>query len=143
LAAADDSESGNAALVQAADLAGSRRAQLVVLTVISRNRQSGSVSDALNEFARAEHFEGETAARSVIAENALAEAKAIVADRHDLKATCISRIGDPADEILACARQLLSDVILLGRRGRGPRWKRLTEDGELGGCSVTIVPSAE
>ena len=132
LAAADDSESGNAALVQAADLARSRGAQLVVLTVISRTRQSGSVSDALKEFARAGHFEGETAARSVIAQNTLAEAKAIVADRHDLKAIYISRIGDPADEILACARQLLSDAILLERRGRGPRWKRLTEGGELG-----------
>jgi nucleotide-binding universal stress UspA family protein len=100
--------------------------------VISRNRQSGSVSYALKEYARAGHFEGETAARSVIAENTLAEAKAIAADRHDLKATFISRIGDPADEILACARQFLSDVILLGRRGRGPRRKPLTEGGELG-----------
>jgi hypothetical protein len=34
MAAADDSESGNAPLVQAADLARSRGAQLVVLTVI-------------------------------------------------------------------------------------------------------------
>jgi nucleotide-binding universal stress UspA family protein len=148
LVATDGSESSIAALKQAAGIASSHGAQLLVLTVISTNRESGSISDALNEYARAEHFDGETEARSVIAENILAEAKAIVADRHDLKAIYISRAGDPAEEILACAREHLADVVLLGCRGRGPLgafWfgsvsRRVADAAD---CSVTIVPTSE
>jgi nucleotide-binding universal stress UspA family protein len=146
--ATDGSDSGIAALNQAADIASAHDAQLIVLTVISRNRESRSISDEVREYAHAEHLEGETEARSLIAENILAEAKPIVAIRRGLKAIYISRAGDPADEILACAREHSADVIFLGSRGRGPLGAFMfgsvsRKVANLATCTVTIVPRVE
>lgn len=106
------------------------------------------MNEEIKQYARAEHFAGEAEARALFAENIIAEAKAIVASRHDLETIYISRAGDPAEEILACARKHSADEIVLGSRGRGPLeafWfgsvsQRVANSAT---CSVTIVPSSK
>jgi nucleotide-binding universal stress UspA family protein len=147
LVATDGSDSGIAALKQAADIASAHDAQLIVLTVISRNRESRSISDEVREYAHAEHLEGETEARSLIAENILAEAKPVVAIRRGLKAIYISRAGDPADEILACAREHSADEFFLEVAAvarSGPSCLEASRKvANLATCTVTIIPRAE
>ena len=47
-------------------------------------------------------------------------AEKIVQGRCDVKASYISHAGDPAEEIVACARKRSVEMLLLGSRGRGP-----------------------
>jgi nucleotide-binding universal stress UspA family protein len=121
LVATDGSEIGTAAVRETANLAATHDAELVVLTVIPRDIAPRSMSEEIREYARIEHLSGgEPEARSLIADEILAEAKAIVAERKDLKASFTSRAGDPAEEILACARERSADLLVLGSGGRGP-----------------------
>lgn len=119
LVATDGSEAGTAAVREAASLAAAQSAELVVLTVIPRDVAAGSMADEIREYARTEHLSGEREARSIIADNILAEAKAIVAEQGKLSASFTSRAGDPAEEILACARERAANTLFLGSRGYG------------------------
>jgi nucleotide-binding universal stress UspA family protein len=149
LVATDGSEGGTAAVREAADLAAAYDAELVVLTVIPRDIAPRSMAEGIREYARAEHLTGgELEGRSVVADNILDEARAIVEDRDDLKASYTSRAGDPAEEILACARERAADMIYLGSRGSGPlaaffygSVSRRVAD--LARCTVKIVPTSK
>lgn len=120
LAATDGSEGGTAALRKAADLAATENAELVVLAVYRRDTESRTVAKEVGEYAHAEHLGGGVVeAGMFVAESVLEEAKAIVEGRH-LKASYVSRAGDPAEEIVACARERSVDMLFLGGDGRGP-----------------------
>jgi nucleotide-binding universal stress UspA family protein len=120
LVAIDGSDSGTAALRKAADLAATENAELVVLAVMPRDIESRTMAETVGEFAHAEHLRGGMVeAGMYVAENILQEAKAIVEGR-DLKAWYLSRAGDPAEEIVACARERSADRLFLGSRGYGP-----------------------
>jgi nucleotide-binding universal stress UspA family protein len=146
LVATDGSEGGTAALREAADKAAADGAQIIVLTVTTRDLGISSFSEEIGEYAREEHLGGgEAEGRRVLAEDILAQAKKIVGDRKELKAIYISRAGDPAEEILACSRERSADALFLGSRGRGPLGAFLLggvsrKVAGAAGCSVVIVP---
>lgn len=146
LVATDGSEGGTAALKEAADKATADGAHLLVLTVATRDFGISTMSEEIGEYAREEHLAGgEAEGRRVVAEDILADAKTIVGDRRELKAIYISRAGNPAQEILACARERSADVLYLGSRGRGPFGAFFLgsvsrEVVGAAGCSVVIVP---
>ena len=146
LVAIDGSEGGTAALKAAADTAAADGAQLVVLAVTTRDLGVSSLSEEIREYAREEHLAGgEAEGRRVLAEDILAGAKKIVTSRKGLKAIYISRAGDPAEEILACARERSADVLFLGSRGRCPLGAFFLGSvsrkvAGAAGCSVAIVP---
>jgi nucleotide-binding universal stress UspA family protein len=145
LVATDGSVGGTSAVREAAKLAAGQDAELVVLTVTPRDLAPRTETDEIREFARTEHLSSELEARSLIAEDILAEAKAIVGERGGLKATYTSRAGDPAKEILACARQRAASMIILGSRGYGALGAFLygsvsRKVADLAPCTVTIVP---
>jgi nucleotide-binding universal stress UspA family protein len=146
LVAIDGSEGCVAALRQAADKAAADGAELIVLAVTVRDLGISSLSGEIREYAREEHLlGGEAEGRQVLAEDILEGAKKIVAGRKALKAIFISRAGDPAEEILDCARERSADLLYLGSRGRGALGAFI-----LGGvsrkvagaasCKVVIVP---
>src|SRR5579871_4123859 len=120
LVAIDGSEGSVAALRQAADKATADGAELVVLAVTTRDLGLSSLSEEIVEYSREEHLAGgEAEGRRVLAEDILAGAKKLVGDRKGLKSIYISRAGDPAEEILDCARERSADALYLGSRGRG------------------------
>jgi len=149
LAATDGSECGTAALKQAAQMANTDGAQLVVMSVIPRNIEPRATNSDLTEYARAEHLAGDEAeALSLIVDDVLAEARVIVAEHYGGQAIYVSRAGDPAEEILACARERSADMIVLGTRGRGPLGALVLGSvsrpvANSAGCAVTIVPRGE
>jgi nucleotide-binding universal stress UspA family protein len=146
LVATDGSEGGGAAVKAAAAMASRHGAALVVLTVVPRRGRSGAASRELAEFARVEHLGGDEAeAMGLVAEDILAEAKAIAEAQGCLRVSCTSRVGDPASEILACARQHSADILVLGSRGLGPLGafalgsvSRKVADAAP--CPVSIIP---
>lgn len=148
LVATDGSEGGTAALRKAADLAATENAELVVLAVYRRDTESRTVAKEVGEYAHAEHLGGGTveAGMSVV-ERVLEEARAIVEGRH-LKALYVSRAGDPAEEIVACAREHSADILFLGSHGRSPLgafWygsvsRRVADSAP---CAVEIVPAGK
>jgi nucleotide-binding universal stress UspA family protein len=146
LVAIDGSEGSVTALRQAADKATADAAELIVLAVTARDLGISSLSDEITEYSREEHLAGgEAEGRRVLAEDILAEAKRLVGDRKGLKAIYISRAGDPAEEILDCARERSADVIYLGSRGRGALGAFILggvsrKVAAAAGCSVVIVP---
>lgn len=146
LVAIDGSEGGTAALKAAADKAVADGAQLVVLAVTTRDLGISSLSDEIGEFSREEHLAGgEAEGRRVLAEDILAGAKRLVGDRKGLKAIYISRAGDPAEEILGCARERSADVLYVGSRGRGALGAFILggvsrKVAAAAGCPVVIVP---
>lgn len=146
LVATDGSDGGTAALKAAADKASTEGAELVVLAVATRDLETGSASEEVGEYARAEHLKGGRAeGRGAVAEDILAEAKEIVGDRPGLTASYVSRAGDAAEEILTCAREHSADVIYLGSRGLdalGAFFLGSVSRHVAGasGCHVVIVP---
>lgn len=146
LVATDGSETGTAALKEAAARASTDSAQLVVLTVAARDFGFGTTSEEIEEYAREEHLAGgEAEGRRAVAEDILAEAKEIVGDRRQLNASYISRAGDAAEEILACAHERAADALFLGSRGQGLLGAIVLGSvsrrvAGAAGCSVVIVP---
>ncbi|HLJ19496.1 MAG TPA: universal stress protein [Stellaceae bacterium] len=144
--AIDGSEASVAALKQAADKAAADGAELVVLTVTTRDLGISSLSEEIAEYSREEHLAGgEAEGRRVLAEDILAGARKLVGARKRLKATYISRAGDPAEEILACARDRSADALYLGSRGRGALGALILggvsrKVAAAAGCTVVIVP---
>jgi nucleotide-binding universal stress UspA family protein len=150
LVATDGSEGGTAALKEAVKMALHSGAELVVLTVTpSIRRRSTPSSQELMEYSRAEHLAGgEAEAMGLVADDILAEAKAIVEDQGHPKASYTSRVGDPASEILACARECSPETLVLGSRGRGPLGAFLLGSvsrkvADAATCPVSIVPKHE
>jgi nucleotide-binding universal stress UspA family protein len=146
LVAIDGSEGSTAALREAADKATAEGARLIVLAVTARDLGISSLSTEIREYAREEHLEGgEAEARLVLADDILAGAKRLIGDREKLDALYISRAGEPAEEILDCAREMSADVLYLGSRGRtalgalflGSVSRRVAREA---GCPVVIVP---
>lgn len=146
LVATDGSECGTAALKAAAEKASAAGAQLVVLAVTARDLETRPLSEEIGEYARVERLAGgEAEARRVLAEDVLAEAKAIVGDRPELDALYVLRTGNAAQEILACARERAADMLFLGSRGRGLLGAFFLgsvsrEVAGAAGCPVVIVP---
>jgi nucleotide-binding universal stress UspA family protein len=146
LVAIDGSEGGSAALKEATDKAAVDGAQLIVLAVTTRDLGISSLSEEIEEYSREEHLAGgEAEGRRVLAEDILAGAKKIVASRKGVKAIYISRAGDPAEEILACARERSADMLFLGSRGRSALGAFILggvsrKVAAAAGCSVVIVP---
>lgn len=146
LVAIDGTEGSVAALRQAADKAAADGAELIVLAVTVRDLGLGSLSGEIREYAREEHLPGgEAEGRRVLAEDILADAEKIVAGRKALKAIFISRAGDPAEEILDCARERSADLLYLGSRGHGALGafilggvsRKVTAEAS---CKVVVVP---
>jgi nucleotide-binding universal stress UspA family protein len=148
LAATDGSEGSTVALKKAAVAASTNRAELLVLTVAPRGLQPTAITNQLREYAQAEHLgRGESEAVSLIAEGILADARQIIGpSKKDGKALYLSRAGDPAEEILACAKEHAADVIYLGSRGRGSLGALLLgsvsqQVSDSADCQVIIVPT--
>jgi hypothetical protein len=115
-----------------ADNASADGAQLLVLAVTARDLETSSMSQEIGEYARVEHLAGgEAEGRRVLAD-ILAGAKRIVGGRKELKAICISRAGDSAEEIShasASGRLMCSFwLALLRPTRRAFPWRRCTED---------------
>lgn len=88
----DDSEASQRALDRAADLAGYGS----TLTVVSVAHEDGELSG--------EH---------------LATARERLLSRH-VTATYLQPVGEPADELVAAATELGADLVVVGRRSKGP-----------------------
>jgi nucleotide-binding universal stress UspA family protein len=151
LAAVDGSEGATAALKKAATAATAGRAQLVVLTVTPRDRRaSGYDADDLREFARVEHLAGGAAeASSLVAEDILKQAARTLGDCcGGVKPVYVSRAGNPAEEILACAKERAAAALYLGSRGLGPLGTLFLGSvskhvAHAAACPVMIVPKDE
>lgn len=150
MAAVDGSEGATAALKKAAAKALTDGAELVVLAVTPRGLLPRPLMDDLREFARVERLAGEEAeASSVVAEDILREAKATVDDcSKAVDPVYLSRAGNPADEILACAEEHSAAALYLGSRGLGPLGTLFlgsvsNEVAHGAACPVVIVPKDE
>jgi nucleotide-binding universal stress UspA family protein len=118
LTAVDGSAPSLKAVAFAADLAKGCGAELVLVSV--SRRISAPLTAELETYARQEHLDpplaelGQARADSVL-DAARLEARAHGATRIATRAAS----GDPAEEILAAARELRPDLIALGSRGHG------------------------
>ena len=124
LVATDGSDGADAALMQAAETAAAEGAKLLVLTVASRGgaylEPSGKIEE-ITEYARSEHLAGGVAeAKGMLAEEILTAARKIIGLRRELPASYISCAGDPAEEIVAIAREHAADALYMGSRGLNP-----------------------
>ena len=113
----DDSEASLRAVDFAADLAGKCDAELVVLGVA---RDVAERNPDLEEYAHLEHIKEPV---STLTLDWLREGLAEVCDRAMAKgAQHVASevfVGDPAEQILACAASRQADLIALGSRGHG------------------------
>jgi nucleotide-binding universal stress UspA family protein len=118
LAAVDGSAPSLRAVALAADLAKRYGAELLLVTV--EHQLSAAVTAELETYARQEHIDiplselGSAHAESVFA-GARLEAQAKGATRVSTR----SSKGDPAEEIIALAKDQTADLIVLGTRGHG------------------------
>ncbi len=150
MAAVDGSEGSTAALKKAAASALADGAELVVVAVTPRRLMSRPVLDDLREYARVEHLGGGAAeAESLAAADILAEAKQTVEDSYGkVDPVYLSRAGNPAEEILACAEEHSAAALYLGSRGLGRLGTLFLgsvskQVAHAAGCPVVIVPKDE
>lgn len=118
IAAVDGSASSLKAVAAAADLAGKYGAELVLLTVTPE--LSASLTAELETYIRQEQIDvpiGELA--TVDAENILAGARRHAQANGADRITPRSSRGDPAEEIIARAKDQGADLIVVGSRGHG------------------------
>ena len=138
IVAADGSRGANRAVIAAAQLAKATDAKLTILTV------GGNISDSqLKHLVRAESEVGEALelVSNQILDHARRRAKRVGASSINLR----TGWGDPAKTIIAVARHEKSDVIVIGRRGRGRLAGLLLGSvsqkiASLAPCIVMIVP---
>jgi nucleotide-binding universal stress UspA family protein len=102
----------------AADLASNYNAELVLLTVVPH--LAPVIDPAIEEYARLEHvpasaLELAVAAAEAVLDGARREAQAKGATR----ITTEPSFGDPAEEIIAVARNRRTDLVVVGSRGHG------------------------
>jgi len=148
LVATDGSEGGSAAVREAASLAAAHHAELIVMTVIPRDFAARTGVAEIREYARAEHLRGELEACGLLAEDVLEEAKGLVSEHGNLKASYTSRAGDPATEIVTCARERAVDLVILGSRGQGSFGAFLFGSvsrrvADAAPCALKIVPATK
>jgi nucleotide-binding universal stress UspA family protein len=114
--AVDMSEPSLRAVDLAADLAAKYGAELVLLTI---GREIAGPDPGMEAYARMEHIQDPV---PMIAVDSMREELAGVRDRAAKGALHISTdvfVGDPAEQILACANARQADLIALGSRGHG------------------------
>ncbi len=115
--AVDQSEPSLRAVDFAADLAVKYDTELVLITV---GHESSGRDPALEAYTRMEHIQEPVT--SLVIES-LRERLADVRDRAATKGarhiTVDAFVGDPAEQILACADAMQADLIALGSRGHG------------------------
>jgi nucleotide-binding universal stress UspA family protein len=136
--ATDDSPGGNRAVDAAAELARATGCRLLILTV------GGSISGAeLRQLAGTEGDLSKTleeAAAQVLGRaEALAKRKGITPDK------LLTGWGDPAQTIIDAVREETADLLVVGRRGRGPLSSLLLGSvsqklASLAPCKVMVVP---
>ncbi|MEI9992023.1 MAG: universal stress protein [Rhizomicrobium sp.] len=139
LVASDGSKGGDRAVALAAGLAAAIGGELTIITVMDR-----AISDDLERFRRIEKIALdellETEAKAL-----LERARSIAAKNGVAKAKTLAEEGDAATAILAAAKAGKSDVVVVGKRGRG-RLKGLLLGStsqklvSLANCSVVVVP---
>ena len=115
--AVDMSEPSLRAVDLAADLAAKYGAELVLLTI---GREIAGPDPGMEAYARMEHIQDPV---PMVAVESMREELAGVRDRAAAKgARHISTdvfVGDPAEQILACANARQADLVALGSRGHG------------------------
>jgi nucleotide-binding universal stress UspA family protein len=136
LVAVDGSENGERAAAKAGRLAAACGAEVLLVTVEPRT----PVPDELREFARSEHLdESPTQLWEEIGREVLQRAVDAVrgAGGADVVVSSQTRIGEPANTLLAAAGETEADAIVVGTRGFG-RVKGLL----LGSVSQKLVAAA-
>ncbi len=135
LVGVDLSESSLRAVDAAADLAAKYDAELVLLTV---GREIRGPDPGMEAYARMEHVRepGPTVAIQWIREG-LAEVRGRAAAKGAAHISTDVLVGDPAEQILACANAKQADLIALGSRGHGRLAGLL-----LGSVAQTVVALA-
>jgi nucleotide-binding universal stress UspA family protein len=114
----DGSASSLKAVDFAADLANKYNAELILLTVIPRRSQE--TDPAVEEYARIEHIaEPATELALATAENVLEGGRIAALRKGAIRISAEPSFGDPAEEIIAVARDRQADVIVVGSRGHG------------------------
>jgi nucleotide-binding universal stress UspA family protein len=107
LLAYDDTTSGSAALQRAAEMTARFDAELIVATVapLVNLGRGGGRTDLYDTPARRDQV--------------LAEARAYLTE-HGVDARYVRMTGQPADAIIAAAKEYGADLIIVGRRGNNP-----------------------
>jgi nucleotide-binding universal stress UspA family protein len=135
LVATDGSESASRAVTTATDLAALCGASLHIVNVYQKSRQELRVSGM--QMAYPEGID-----RGSVAETQ-AEAAASLARSNGVETTTHVVPGDPADQIVATARQVGADLIVVGNKGMRGRQRILgsvpNEVAHKAHCSVLIV----
>jgi nucleotide-binding universal stress UspA family protein len=139
LVAFDGSEGARRAVAFAAELAHGSESELTILTVID-----GTADEQLNRYGRIE--------RATISELQENEARALVARaRSDVEKQGASNVkvktemGDAAEVILDTAKTSQSDLIVVGKRGRGQLQGLLLGSVSqklvsLAQCPIAVIP---
>jgi len=118
LVGVDGSAPSLSAIDFAADLASKYNAELSVLTVVPHF--SPEVDPAVEEYARLEHIPG-PAPELVLtnADNLLDKARKKAQAKGATRISAESSFGNPAQEIIAVAKDRQADLIVVGSRGHG------------------------
>jgi nucleotide-binding universal stress UspA family protein len=144
LATTDGSDRSLGAVKVAAELAVELDADLVILAV---DIEPSAADDAgLREFAKTEHFRDLADVLPIMRAEHLDAARDLAAKVGAKRVRTTSRIGDPAEEIIAQAKSDRSDLVVVGSRGLGRLSGLLLGSvsqklASLAPCSVLIVRS--
>ena len=115
----DGSEHAAKAVDVAADLAQKYGAKVHLMHVV-RDLGSSVIPPDLREFAKIEHIEvSERAVVESVANQILRGAELRTRERGAKQVDTMLEVGAPADRILATARSLEADAIIMGTRGLG------------------------
>jgi nucleotide-binding universal stress UspA family protein len=118
LVGVDGSEPSLKAVDFAADLASKYNAELIVLTVVPDF--SPEVDPAVEEYARSEHIPGPaTTLVLTLADSVLDNARKMAQAKGATRISTERSFGNPAQEIIAAAKDRQADLIVVGSRGHG------------------------
>jgi nucleotide-binding universal stress UspA family protein len=143
LCCVDGSDGGWRALDHACAAARSGQGRLVLLCVVP----PGPFSDEMLEYARVEHFrdDADPLLFDMVTKAILGAARARAAAQGCGEVAPLARRGEPAETIVAVARELGAEEIVLGRRRRsglaaavlGSVSRKVAQEAP---CACTIVP---